>query len=275
MLAAITFDHAVVNVYRLPAARRDFERLGFTTLPGGRHAGGMSRNALIPLEESSYLELLAPAKLGLGPLLRLGRGLGILPAMLAKKSPFARYFAHHLAAGEGLVDFALHCPDLDTVLRRAREAGLQFAGPFPGERTRPDGQRLAWHLALPRHERAGMEAVPFLIQDDTARELRVPPAVQHANGAHAAASLTVHLPAISSWTKTMAALLDQAPTHRDSTSATFTLGSFQLKAQASAIRTPHCLELCSLRPVEQGPLDRVHGTQIEWTPCSHDYRSPP
>ena len=57
MISAI--DHIVILVHDLEAAVRDYTALGFTVVPGGEHADGRSRNALIAFADGSYLELIA------------------------------------------------------------------------------------------------------------------------------------------------------------------------------------------------------------------------
>ena len=52
-------DHLVILVRDLGSTVRDYEGLGFTVTPGGEHADGLTRNALIPFEDGSYLELVA------------------------------------------------------------------------------------------------------------------------------------------------------------------------------------------------------------------------
>ena len=50
-------DHLVILVRDLDQAIREYEVLGFTVIPGGEHADGLTRNALIPFRDGSYLEL--------------------------------------------------------------------------------------------------------------------------------------------------------------------------------------------------------------------------
>ena len=52
-------DHLVILVRDLGSTVRDYEGLGFTVTPGGEHVDGLTRNALIPFEDGSYLELVA------------------------------------------------------------------------------------------------------------------------------------------------------------------------------------------------------------------------
>jgi hypothetical protein len=56
-------------------------------------------------------------------------------------------------------------------------------GPNPGGRTRPDGQEVAWRIVRPATTESAR--LPFVIEDVTPRDLRVPagPAATHANGA--------------------------------------------------------------------------------------------
>ena len=52
-------DHLVILVRDLDLAAADYERLGFVVTHGGEHADGLTRNALIPFKDGSYLELVA------------------------------------------------------------------------------------------------------------------------------------------------------------------------------------------------------------------------
>ena len=52
-------DHLVILVRDLDQAVREYEVLGFTVTSGGEHADGLTRNALIPFRDGSYLELVA------------------------------------------------------------------------------------------------------------------------------------------------------------------------------------------------------------------------
>jgi catechol 2,3-dioxygenase-like lactoylglutathione lyase family enzyme len=50
-------DHLVILVRDLDRAVRGYEGLGFAVTPGGEHADGLTRNALIPFRDGSHLEL--------------------------------------------------------------------------------------------------------------------------------------------------------------------------------------------------------------------------
>ena len=52
-------DHLVILVRDLELAASDYESLGFTVTPGGEHADGLTRNALVPFRDGTYLELVS------------------------------------------------------------------------------------------------------------------------------------------------------------------------------------------------------------------------
>jgi len=168
--APLAFDHAVVLVPDLEAAVRECTGLGFVVVPGGVHEGGATHNALIPLADGTYLELLAPTP---------GRTIEVAGPGAAAHPPATFGERLRRVAGRwGFVDFALLCADLDRTLAAVRRRGLQYAGPVAGGRRRPDGVQVAWRAAFPADR-----VLPFLIEDRTPRALRVPPSTPHPNGA--------------------------------------------------------------------------------------------
>jgi hypothetical protein len=149
-------DHVVFVVRDLAAAVAEHRERGFTVTPGGEHAGGLTHNALVGFQDGSYLELIA---------------FHDLAAARGKHS-----WAPVAERGGGWADFALLSNDL---LQDVTALGdLVARPPEEGGRTRPDGLGIAWRVA--RLQRP----LPFLIEDLTARELRVPggEAATHANG---------------------------------------------------------------------------------------------
>ena len=177
-----SIDHVVILVHDLEAAMRDYATLGFTVLPGGEHADGRSRNALIAFSDGSYLELIAFKD-------------NVVPE------------THHFYRPnnpEGLVTFALLPTDIQADVDAARQRGLNLQGPRPGGRLRPDGQRLEWQTATsPTHD------LPFLCADVTPRDLRVPsgPAHNHKNGATGISALGVVVSDIDRSRQSYSALL--------------------------------------------------------------------
>jgi len=158
-------DHVVLVVPDLDTAVAEHRRRGFTVTPGGEHAGGLTHNALVGFQDGSYLELIA---------------FHDLAAARGKHS-----WAPVAERGGGWADFALRSNDVaeDAVAL----ADLVARPPEEGGRTRPDGVQLVWRVA--RLEKP----LPFLIEDVTARELRVPQgdAANHANGTTGVARLVL------------------------------------------------------------------------------------
>lgn len=158
-------DHLVIVVSDLDQAARDFGDLGFTVVPGGRHPVG-SHNVLIPFADGSYVEIIA----------------------------FYRKAADHrwwdpLQDGERLVDYCLQTDDLRGDTNKLRAAGVEIKDPVPWSRTRPDGYELKWLLSLAGRGHRGV--APFLIEDVTPRQERIPQQFNHHNGASGIAKLTL------------------------------------------------------------------------------------
>ncbi len=149
-------DHLVIVVKDLPQAAKDYEQLGFTVVPGGRHPVG-SHNALIAFRDGSYLEIIA----------------------FYREAPDHRWWAP-LQKGERLVDYCMQTDDLRGDTQKFRDAGVAINDPVPWSRTRPDGYELKWLLSLATGNHRG--AAPFLIQDVTPREERIPRQCEHRNG---------------------------------------------------------------------------------------------
>jgi catechol 2,3-dioxygenase-like lactoylglutathione lyase family enzyme len=163
MLSGI--DHIVIVAADLRTAIENYTDLGFTVTPGGKHPIG-SENALIPFADGSYIELIAFTISNSGLL-----------------------WQEQLRNGGGIVDFCARCNDLRDQRELFRKAGIAMDEPRPLSRQRPDGYVLNWILATPQPPWAGI--VPFLIEDITPREERVPSKRQHANGATGIASITL------------------------------------------------------------------------------------
>jgi catechol 2,3-dioxygenase-like lactoylglutathione lyase family enzyme len=161
-----TIDHLVLLVWDLDQAMADYTRLGFTVLRGGEHPGAGSHNGLIAFADGSYLELIA----------------------FVQPNDEHPWWHKGQRAGEGLVDYAVLPGDIAQDIAEARARGLEIAGPTPGGRVRPDGERVEWDIGRP-----AAAALPFLCGDRTPRPLRVPAgaARQHPNGVVGIAAITI------------------------------------------------------------------------------------
>jgi Glyoxalase-like domain len=138
-------DHLVYGVPDLEQGVRSIEvELGVWPAYGGKHAGGLTHNALLSLGEGTYLEIIAPVPGVEVPAAALPFGLGALTVA-------------RLAAWAAAVE------DLDGTIEAARAAGYDPGALIEGGRDLPDGSHLSWRLAV-RPQPAGDGLVPFLIQ---------------------------------------------------------------------------------------------------------------
>lgn len=204
MALRISFDHAVIFVRDLHRAANDYAALGFQVVPGGVHVGGLTHNALIPFADGTYLELLAPASRWKLVVLRT-LGASRLGAMFTRGLPILRRTIKRIRSGEGLLDFALGYSPLPDIEKLADMTG-GLEGPISGGRMRPDGHRIAWQLVVPR-----VSALPFLIEDLTPRQMRVPENVAHANSAMGVQMISVVTSAFDRTVARYQALLGREP----------------------------------------------------------------
>jgi catechol 2,3-dioxygenase-like lactoylglutathione lyase family enzyme len=149
----VGIDHILIAVEDLEKGMEAYRRLGFQVLVGGDHPDVGTHNALVPLADGSYLELI-----------------GVKKPELARQFPFGMQVLGALEGPNQLAGFALEVGDDNSDLQAIRDRGLEVAKAPPGGRVRPDGQQVSWRTAHPKDSR-----LPFLIQDTTPRELRVPP----------------------------------------------------------------------------------------------------
>ena len=59
MVYTLELDHIIVTVDNLNEAIEDYKSLGFRVMYGGKHASGTTHNALIPMSDGAYIELIA------------------------------------------------------------------------------------------------------------------------------------------------------------------------------------------------------------------------
>jgi hypothetical protein len=180
-------DHLVVLVCDLDRAIRDYETLGFAVTPGGAHADGLTRNALIPFRDGSYLELVA---------------------FLDPDDPRDNVWGWRpfLFSGSGLIDYCVASDDLRADVQRLQNLGFDVNGPADGGRRLPDGTELKWRTA--RIQQDG-RVLPFLIEDLTPRSLRVPDGspAEHPNGATGISRLEIAAPDAEGAARSFAALI--------------------------------------------------------------------
>jgi hypothetical protein len=139
----------------LDALRSGFAAVGLTPDAGGQHADGQTHNALLGFADGSYLELIAPT-----------------PGGAASGHAWSAF----MNSDAGSCAYAIRSDDIAADVARFRQHGITVGDPTHGGRTRPDGKRLEWITAKLGVEPLG-SLLPFLIQDITPRQWRVPRSV--------------------------------------------------------------------------------------------------
>jgi hypothetical protein len=151
----LNIDHVTVCGSDLEQMRRGFAEVGLRTSYGGRHANGVTHMDLLTFPDGSYIELIAP--------------LASLSGATGMTSGWARLMKGNVGAGA----WAVRAERIRDETARLRAAGIEVDGPEAGSRLRPDGRKIEWETALLGTGAAG-SVLPFLIEDKTPREWRVP-----------------------------------------------------------------------------------------------------
>lgn len=236
-------DHLVILVNDLEEATEDYGRLGFTVTPGGEHADGLTRNALVPFRDGAYLELVAFVD--------------------PENSRDNVWGWRGFLPGGGLVDYCAASDGLRGDVERLRGLGFEVDDFGEGGRRLPDGQEIRWRSAGFRQEG---RVLPFLIEDATPRARRVPggPAADHPNGATGIQRLEISTPDPGKASEDLAALAGTAP------------GSLQLGAceivpvghGGGREEGPSAVGLSTDAPDGAGELDRTlsHGVRFTLAP---------
>jgi Glyoxalase-like domain len=117
------------------------EHTGVRAAFGGVHPGRGTRNALLSLGEKHYLEIIAPDPQQAG-------------------APDKRNLKE--LAEPRLVGWAAHPGDISQFAAHLRSSGIDFEGPTPGSRKRPDGRLLQWKTLDLKNSEQGV--LPFFIE---------------------------------------------------------------------------------------------------------------
>jgi len=182
-------DHVVIYVPDLTRAMEAYGAMGFTVSAGGLHA--RTENALVIFADGSYLELLALQKNAKRPLIRLAVKLGLIERSAAGKTDMYWRLLRWISRGTGIVDWCAAAPDMAAKLQSWKPDARDIIPPQYFDRTRPDGKIAKWYLGAPK-----TFDLPFLIEDISAREIRVPLASpkDHPNGAIGIAEIVLSDP---------------------------------------------------------------------------------
>jgi Glyoxalase-like domain len=138
----VVLDHILLGCNDLDGGIAFVEkRTGVRAIFGGVHPGRGTRNALLSLGENHYLEIIAPdPQQGGAPDMRKLRQL----------------------AEPRLVGWAAHPGDITQFAAQLRSSGIEFEGPTPGSRKRPDGRLLEWKTLNLKNDERGV--LPFFIE---------------------------------------------------------------------------------------------------------------
>jgi hypothetical protein len=144
MSPPLPLDHIVFAVPDLEDAIAQVEKqTGVCARLGGRHDDFGSHNAILPLEDETYLELIA-----------------LDPENPAPPQPAPFGLADLCEAR--LVTWAVRSRNIDPDTTRSKARGYDTGLTLPASRSRPDGARLEWKLTF-RPEPFGDGLVPFVI----------------------------------------------------------------------------------------------------------------
>jgi len=100
-------------------------------------------------------------------------------------------FGHLLSLGHGWADYAIDSDGLDADRARLIAAGLPVSGVHDHARTLRDGRPWGVRLVLAGIG-AGFAGLPFLLEDTTGRDLRIPQTrTRHPNGVTGTAGVTI------------------------------------------------------------------------------------
>ena len=153
-------DHLV---YATPDLQRGIDtiegQLGVKATPGGQHPGLGTRNALVALGPTSYLEIIGPD-----------------PDQPKPDGP--RRFGIDDLKAPRIVRWVAKTSELEAVAVRAARSNVPLGGVIPGSRRRPDGVVLSWRYTNPNTVAAD-GLVPFFIDWGTSPH----PALTAAPGA--------------------------------------------------------------------------------------------
>lgn len=147
-------DHITLAGPNLDLLQAAFRAVGLHSLYGGTHSNGLTHMALVPCVDGSYVELVS---------------------LVDASAETAPWWDAPIRGGGGLCAWAVRSSGIERDVEELRRRGVAVDGPRRMHRLRDDGQRVEWELAVAGSGPIG-SMLPFLIEDRTPRELRVPTA---------------------------------------------------------------------------------------------------
>ncbi|KAG1835494.1 glyoxalase-like domain-containing protein [Suillus variegatus] len=146
---------------------QQFRDLGFHVLPGGTHAGGLTQNALVVLQDGAYLELVSfthPAS-------------HYPPGSPVRQQRDAIPWAWKEPGWIGYTFLGFSSTSISELINaraKKNKSGIRYDPEFDGGRERSDGKVLKWQISASSQDSGRFRAAPFFCGDVTPREWRVP-----------------------------------------------------------------------------------------------------
>ncbi len=238
-------DHGIIFLHDLSRCLAPFTKRSFTISPGGKHLFG-TFNQLIPFLDGSYLELVSFEN-GMKGLIEKRDQL----ASLQDKSNLDKFYLETRWCVDGvsdskyghIVDLCIAAVDSHTPLetlfsKTMNHCSLLFK---TGQRKRAiDDQVIKWNIGVPFAKEdhqflfENHHTLPFLIEDLTDRNLRVPHShnqIQHENGIQGILSVHYIVDNLETSTKQLQEFLQAQPV--ESTSSNQSI--FQLYNNATIV----------------------------------------
>lgn len=178
-------DHIVIAGPDLDALTAAFASHGFNVVGGGKHPIG-SYNNLIGLQDGAYIELLS----------------------FYEDSPDHYWWEAVHGRGGGLIDFCVQTDDVRADYAAFEAEGVDMSPLVGLSRVRVDGYQLSWLNNEVYGAYQGL--IPFVIEDETPREERVPKENHHANGVTGIDTITLAASDIELARRIMGTALGQA-----------------------------------------------------------------
>lgn len=151
----IDLDHVTVAGKEVESLMNAFQSIGMDSLYGGKHSSGLTEMAIVRLGDGSYIELVSATK--------------------EAKSDDVYWWKPFIQGNAGICAWCLRSENIEMDTQIVAEAGLSTEGPKDFVRHRPDGKAVQWKLTFVDNlVREPGTIYPFLIEDHTDRNLRVP-----------------------------------------------------------------------------------------------------
>ena len=151
--AELKLDHVTVAGSDLKKMLAGLSEAGIPSQYGGPHQNHATEMALTSFPDGSYLELIAPQS-------------NADPKALA-----GHVWAKQMEGNAGPCAWAVRSSNIESEIKRLKDAGVPVGSPEHSGRVRPDGTRLEWEVAQIGEEPRGT-FFPFAIRDLTPRQDR-------------------------------------------------------------------------------------------------------